>query len=108
MQTIQLAHIKQVSGLRSKYKSQIQLRKSDRNRLEDEKSKLVKELKQVKMILKSPYLQSKYRQGKFEYLKNLNICKFTPPARSLEPVIDHQKASSMDRTEYRIPDSDGI
>ena len=76
---------KEFLGIQAKYEAKISI-------LEGEKDKLIKELMQVKMILRRPFLYQKYKNAKFEYFEHLNIWKFDPP---LEERVRRKKYKSL-------------
>lgn len=71
-------HQRKKQELKMKFKNTTKSFEIRINELEDEKQKFIKEIMQVKMILKSPFLYEKYRNAKFEYFEHLSICKFDP------------------------------
>jgi len=55
--------------------------------LEATKQKMVKEISQLKMILRKPYLHQKYRNANFEFFEHLDLSKFDPKEKIKEPEI---------------------
>ena len=105
MKQAKLQHTTEIYNIHNDYKSQLlSLESTYKLRIKDlenkneglgkDKDKLINELKQVKMIMRSPYLHQKYKSGKFSNFKDLDVCKFTPP---LEKSRNHLKSASLDK-----------
>ncbi|CAI2386372.1 unnamed protein product [Moneuplotes crassus] len=72
----EIEHIKEVMKMNEEF----QVAKVDYEAriraLEADKSKVIQELMQMKMILRRPYLHEQYRKAHFELFNNLDLCKF--------------------------------
>ncbi|CAI2382485.1 unnamed protein product [Moneuplotes crassus] len=64
------------------------------NQLKNDKEKLIQEMSQVKMILKSPFLYMKYYNARFGYFPKLDICRPKSPAkhRNNGQALNYDKA----------------
>ncbi|CAI2384091.1 unnamed protein product [Moneuplotes crassus] len=99
----------QTESFAKKYQEQAQIHDSkEKNYLarikhfEKKSEKLYQEIIQVKKILRSPYLYSKYRKAKFDEFPDLNIAKFKPVKtnkkrkKELNMSLSMEKVDSLD------------